>query len=140
MALIGLLAAVGAPRFFARGDLDERLFASDVTAALRQARRVAVATGCPVETRFDGGSIRLAQRSGCTSGAFAAPVADPADGGAAYVRSVPASVALASDVDPLRFDALGRAQDGGGAVRDARVSVGSLVVSVVGSTGFVRPP
>jgi MSHA pilin protein MshC len=138
VALIGLLSAVGAPRFFARRDLDERLAASEVTAALRQARRVAVTTGCPVETRFDGGSVRLAQRAACTSGAFSAPVPDPAGNAGGYARTLPASLALASNVDPLHFDALGRATDDAGTVRDASVSVGARIVSVVGSTGLVR--
>jgi MSHA pilin protein MshC len=140
VALIGLLAAIGGPRFFARRDLDERRFASDVTAALRQARRLAVATGCPVETRFDGGILRLAQLTGCAGASYGTPVADPATGAAPYQRTAPPAVALASTVDPLRFDALGRALDTGGTVRNANVTVGTLTVSVVGATGLVRSP
>ncbi len=140
VALLGLISAIGAPRFFARNDIDERLFASEVTAALRQARRVAVASGCAVEVRFGAGSLRLAQQTGCAGGSFDAPVVDPADGSPAYERTPPSYTSLASDVDPLRFDALGRALDAGGTVRDANVSVGALVVTVVGATGLVRAP
>ncbi len=140
VALLGLLAATGAPRFFSRHDVDERLFANEVSAALRQARRVAVASGCLVEARFGGGSLSLAQQTGCAGSAFDLPVVDPADGSAAYQRHAPTGVGLASDVDPLRFDAQGRALDPTGAIRDASVSVGSLFVTVVGDTGLVRAP
>lgn len=140
VALMGLLAAIAAPRFFDRRDLDQRRFASNVASALRQARRVAVASGCLVQARFSGGAIELSQQTSCSGSVFGVPVVDPATGAASYVRTAPPGVALSSDVDPLRFDALGRAVDGAGTVSDAQVSAGSLRVVVVGETGLVREP
>lgn len=140
LALLALLASIAAPRFFGRRELDERLFVQQVAAALRHARSVAVATGCPVEARFGGGSVSLAQQTGCAGAVYGQAVPDPANGAAGYARSAPPGVGLASDVDPLRFDALGRALDVGGAVRSARVTVGAAAIDVVGETGLVRAP
>ena len=53
---------------------------------------------------------------------------------------VPAGTALASSVDPIIFDALGRARDATLAVSDATVSVGGTSITVVGETGFAFDP
>lgn len=138
MALLGLVSAIAGPRFFSRNDVDERLFADEVTAVLRHGRRVAVASGCNVETRFSGDVIRLAQQTACAGAVYDVPVTDPGDGAANTQRTAPAGVSLSSDVDPLRFDALGRSLDSSAAVTDVHVTVGTRAFLIVGETGLVR--
>ncbi len=137
MALLGLLGAIAGPRFFSRNDVDEHRFTDEVTALLRHGRRVAVASGCAVEARFDGATLRLAQQTGCAGAVFDVPVVDPGDGAAETRLEAPPGVSFASDVDPMRFDALGQALDGT-AVSDVHVTVGGRSLLIVGGTGFVR--
>ena len=137
LLLVGILGAVSIPRFVRVGDFNERFFFDDVVVGLRHAQKLAVATGCPVQVDFTGAGFVLTQRAACATGAFDRPVIDPGDGGTGFAETAPDGVAVASSVDPLVFDALGRALDGGGAVGDATVTVGARTIIVVGDTGYV---
>lgn len=139
LVILGILAAVGMPRFFSRKDFHERFFGDDVLGALRHAQKLAVASGCEVQVTIGGGSYALAQRTACRSGAFGVAVANPGTG-ASYTGQAPAGTALASSTSPIVFDALGRARDGSLAVTDASVTVGPRTLQVVGETGFVFDP
>ena len=141
IAIIGVLAAVGAPRFFSRTSFHEAFFAQDVVSALRYAQKQAVASGCDVQISFTPpGGYALAQRQGCRAGPFSQPVANPGTGQASYSKQAPPGTALTSSVDPIIFDALGRARDAGLAVSDATIAVGASTVVVVGETGFTFDP
>ena len=65
---------------------------------------------------------------------------DPLTNAAPFTIELPRNVAVASDVDPLVFDALGRATTDSGVVTDASISVGGLPLEAVGETGLVRVP
>ncbi len=138
--VLGLLAGVAAPRFFERSTFDERIARDQLAAALRHGQKLALSSHCEVRVQTTASSFRLDQRTACTSGAFGQPVFHPATGQAGYTGAMPPGVALASSVNPLHFDALGRATDAGGAVSDATLRVGGRVVQVVGATGLVRSP
>jgi MSHA pilin protein MshC len=141
IAIMGILAAVAAPRFFSKPAFEEAFFVQDVVAALRYAQKLAVASGCDVRVSFTPpGGYALAQMQACRAGPFSQPVANPGTGEPSYSNQAPAGTALASSVDPLIFDALGRARDAALAVSDATVTVGGTTLTVVGETGFAFDP
>jgi MSHA pilin protein MshC len=140
LVILGILCAVGAPRFFSRSSFHERFFFDDSLAALRYAQKLAVASGCEVRVTISADEYLLEQRASCRTGAFAAPVANPGTGEASYTRQAPSGITLASSVNPIIFDSLGRALDASLAVADATVTVGSRSIEVVGETGFVFDP
>ncbi len=140
IAILAIVGAVAAPRFFeggaeTRGDL----FRAELLAGLRYAQKLAVATGCATQVSVASSSYAITQLAGCSGSSYTLAVVDPATGDAAYARSAPAGVALASTTNPIRFDALGRALDSTGAVSGATVSVGSRTITVVGETGLATP-
>lgn len=140
LGLVALLAGIAAPRFFGRGGFDERLFREEVVVALRYARNVAVATGCPVQMASGGGGYALTQRSGCAIGLFDRAVGAPEAPLSPYTGAPPPGVTLTVDVDPFLFDPLGRAVTPAGLVTDVAVTVGGRTIDVAGETGFVDAP
>ena len=140
LVILGILAAVAVPRFFSRSGFHERFFFQDSLAALRYAQKLAVASGCEVQVTIAAGTYTLTQRQNCRSGAFNQPVPNPGTGEATYTNQAPPGTALASSVNPIVFDGLGRALDASLTVTDATVTVGAGAIDVVGETGFVFDP
>lgn len=140
VVILGILAAVGLPRFFSQSGFQERFFFEDSLAALRYAQKLAVASGCDVQVTIAAGAYTLAERQGCRSGAFNRPVSNPGTGEASYTNQAPPATAFASSVNPLVFDGLGRALDASLSVVNATVTVGARTIDVVGETGFVFDP
>ncbi len=138
LAILGVLAAVAGPRFFARNRFDERLTRDELAGSLRYAQKLALATGCPVQWQISSDTWTLLQRASCTTGPFDRSVIDPADGAAAYVNQTRGNASVSVSVAPLVFDALGRSVDPGGAPQDATLVVGTHTIQVVGRTGYVR--
>ncbi len=137
---MGILTAIAVPRFFSAGDFEGRFFADELVSTLRYGQKVAIASGCPVQVDFDAGQVTLTQRTSCTSGSYTLPLTDPETGQSGYTRSAPSGVSVSSTVDPLVFDALGRALSSGGGVSDATVGANGTSISVVGESGFVHVP
>jgi MSHA pilin protein MshC len=140
IALLAILAAVVGPRFFGTDSFHERFALDSVRAALGYAQKLAVASGCEVQVSFARGGYELRRREGCTSGGFTAPVRHPGTGASGYAETPSAGVSLTTSVDPLVFDALGRARDAGGSVVDATITVGARTLAVAGETGLVYVP
>ena len=137
MVIAGALATTALPRFVRIQDFHERFFFDDVTAGLRYAQKLAISTGCPVQVDFTATGYGVTQRTACTTGAYTQPVHHPSSGAPGYVETAPDGVTVTSSVDPVFFDALGRALDVGGSPTDATVGVGTRSITVVGITGFV---
>jgi MSHA pilin protein MshC len=140
IALLGITAAVVAPRFFRTDEFHERFAADAVRGALGYAQKLAVASGCEVQVSLLASGFQLRRRTGCTAGAFGADVPDPGTGAPGYAVALPAGVALAASTSPLVFDALGRARDGASSVVDVTVTLGARTLLVDGETGFVHAP
>ena len=140
LVILGILTAVGAPRFFSRSGFSESFFHQDVLSALRYGQKLAVASGCDVRVTITATDYVLAQRTACQTGAFTRPVVAPGTGEASFGNTAPAGVTLSSTVSPIIFDALGRARDATLAVVDATVTAGARQVLVSGETGFVYDP
>ena len=56
IVILGILAAVAAPRFFDDRTFLERGYFEELAAALRYAQKLAVASGCPVRMRIAAGN------------------------------------------------------------------------------------
>lgn len=141
MVILGALAVVAVPRFFAREAFDERGFFDESLAAARYAQRLAVATGCDVQVSFGPVGYALNSRAGgCTSGAFTAPVPHPSRPGQ-FSGSPPAGVVV-GPAATWYFDKIGRPRDGAGVLLPvpAIVSVGGLTLVVEPETGYVHEP
>jgi MSHA pilin protein MshC len=140
LAVLAIVAAVAAPRFFSRTGFQERFYFEEVRSALGHARALAIASGCEVEVALASTGFTLRQRASCTTGAFSQAVANPATGATPYSAAPPAGVALSSTLDPVIFDALGRARSSGGVVTNVTVTVGTRQLGAIGETGLVYAP
>ena len=140
ISLIGILSVTAAPRLLDASTTDTLIFRSETLSALRYARKLAVASHCPVQVDFSASGYTLLQRAGCSSGGFSQPVFDPATGVSGYAGSAPSGVTVTSSLDPLYFDPLGRVVNASSVATDAAVGVGSLGITLVGETGFIYVP
>lgn len=140
LLLVGILAAVGVPRFFSKRGFDADFYYDDVLSALRYAQRLAVASGCPVEVRFTGPDYALAQRSGCRVGVFSQAVPHPGTGAATYAGQAPAGTLLVAPTNPIVFDGLGRALDASASVTDVTLTIDARPLLLAGETGFAHDP
>jgi MSHA pilin protein MshC len=138
LAIVAFLAAVAAPRFLSMSEMNADLYRSEVLAALRYAQRLAVASGCGVQVQLTASSYTLTQQTGCAGAVWSQAVVDPSTNAAAYARTAPGGVTLSSTVNPLRFDALGRATNAAGAVSNATVAVSGRTISIVGESGYAQ--
>lgn len=118
MVIVGVLAAIGAVRFFDRVPFDASAFAEQTRAALRFGQKLAIAQHRPVYVQFNANTIAL-----CFSGQMPCPAASrvpaPAgNGGAAtcspatwYCEAAPATLTYSlvpATSTVLCFNALGQ--------------------------------
>jgi MSHA pilin protein MshC len=139
LVILGVLAAVAAPRFFDSRTFLQRGYYEDLASALRYSQKLAVASGCSVRMTVSAGGY-LARQQAVSSG-----TCDPADttwptpvqlaDGQALAGTSPGGV-ITSPVVTLTFDALGRTDLGA----DQAISVGSLTLTVRADSGFVQAP
>lgn len=135
IVVIGILAVVVGPRFFARPVFDDRLYAEEVRAALRHGQKLALAGGCRIRFGLDATGYQLLRDADCDSATtdFTAAVLDPATGQTPYVGTAPAGIGLVPAAGfTVIFDSLGRADQAIGA------SIGGHALSVEAGTGLVR--
>lgn len=140
IAIIGILGATAAPRFLDVSETDARIFHRETLSALRYARKLAVASHCPVQFDFTAGGFGVLQRASCSSGTYTQGVFDPATGVASYTGTGPDGISITSTLDPLYFDPLGRVVDSAGAATDVTISVGGVAIAALGETGFIYVP
>ncbi len=79
ITIVAILAAVAIPRMPVAQPYEERGYAEAIAASLRQARAVAIASGCDVQFTLDAAGYRALQRAAAgthcaTSGVFSTPV------------------------------------------------------------------
>ncbi len=139
LLLVGVLMAVGMPRFFNQLTFLEWGFSDEVGEALRFAQKLAIATGCDTQVAVNPGGYQLNQRVNCRSGAFTAPVRLPGSDSAGYNGTAPGGVALS--VTTLYFDSLGRPRSSasGNLLSAATgITIGSRSITVEPQTGYVH--
>lgn len=132
MVIIGILAAVVAPRFFDNNVFQSRGFSDQVQASLRYAQKVAIAQHRFVCAVFTNNSITLSIGA---SAACGTPLVSPT-GDASYVINAPASVAFTVPPTNFSFDALGKPN-----IPQTLAIVGATnSITIEAETGYVHSP
>lgn len=139
--LIGIIAAVAAPRLFTRNDFDARAFFELSIQAVRYAQKSAIASGCDVRVQFTGAGFNLKQW--ISGGACAAPgtglTALKQPGGGDFTDTAPDGVSVGTAL--FYFDKVGRPSDVSSQnllTTATNITVGGRTMTVYPETGFVR--
>ena len=132
IVITGILAAVVGPRFFDRRVFDERLFFEESLSAVRYAQKLAVASGCSINTQVSSSGYALSYATACGAIAANSAVANPSGGAYAAGNSHNVSVSPALNVT---FDSLGAAS---GAANSASFASGTFTLTVNLATGFIE--
>jgi MSHA pilin protein MshC len=140
MVIIGILAAVAAPRFFNANVFQSRGFADQVQATLRYAQKEAIAQHrnvCVTYTLPAPSSItlRIASLSGAASPCNTNLIS-PAGG--AYVITAPAGIAFAALPTAFIYDALGRPNPS--ALPTISIVGATNSITIEAETGYVHSP
>ncbi|TVO77649.1 MAG: prepilin-type N-terminal cleavage/methylation domain-containing protein [Sedimenticola selenatireducens] len=139
LLLIGVLMAVGMPRFFNQLTFLEWGFSDEVGEALRFSQKMAVATGCDTQIAIAVASYQLNQRVNCNSGAFTVPVRLPGSDATGYTGNAPGSITLTAI--NLYFDSLGRPRNSttNALLTSATpIAIGTRSVIVEPETGYIH--
>lgn len=140
MVIIGILAAVVAPRFFDSNVFQSRGFADQVQASLRYAQKVAIAQHRNVCAAFAANSVTLTIDSdippdGACNPTPAGDLQSPT-GEASYVITAPSGIAFGALPTNFSFDALGRPS-----TNQTITIVGATnPIIVEAETGYVHSP
>lgn len=140
IVILGIVSAIALPRLTDRSTFQARGFEDEVLAALRHARALAVASGCPVQVSIAGDAYALSQQTGCDTGLFTLAVADPVTQAANYTGAAPLGITLTSVPATFVFDVRGQAIGG---APDVTLTLGgstNRTITVFGSTGFAQVP
>jgi MSHA pilin protein MshC len=116
MIIVGILAAVAMPKFFSRGDYDDREAGDQVKAALRYGQKLAIAQRRSV-------SVAVSSASGTSC--------DLALSGSNISCAIKNDITL-SAAPTIIFDALGRPTAG------SSFTVGGTTITVEAETGYVH--
>ena len=131
IVILGIIAAIAAPRFFGRADFDNRGFYDQVISTLRYAQKAAIAQRRFVCVTFAANSVTLTQ--GATNncgGALAIASGDTA---------LTSSNATFSASANFSFDCLGRPRNlGGGAVCGDTVGI-SIAPQTININNYATP-
>lgn len=139
LLLIGVLMAVGMPRFFNQLTFLEWGFSDEVGEALRFSQKQAVATGCDTQMAITVNSYQMNQRVNCNSGAFTQSVQVPGGTTTGYAGTAPNGVTLTAIT--LYFDALGRPRNSATSAlltASTAITIGSRSVTIEAETGYVH--
>jgi MSHA pilin protein MshC len=139
LVILGVLAAVAAPRFFDSRTFLQRGYYEELASALKYSQKLAVASGCPVRVTIAASSYQARQQAAqsgtCDLTDTSWPTAVQLADGQLLAGTSPSGVTAAPAVT-LTFDALGRTDLGG----DQTVTVGPFVLTVRADSGFVQVP
>lgn len=139
IVLLATLGAVAGPRFFDTDSFDARRYADELSAALRYAQKVAVASGCPVRADIGAAGYGLFQQPAAgghcdtSSTTFDVPVRTAS--GEPVQGSAPGDVTT-TPAGSIVFDALGRTNLGA----DLLLSVDGRTITVRAASGLVTSP
>lgn len=139
LVILGILAAVAAPRFFDSRTFLERGYYEELAAALKFSQKLAVSSGCPVRVTVASGSYQVRQQAASagtcdladTTWPTAVQLADGQTLGGTSPNGITTSPAVT-----VTFDALGRTNLGS----DQTITVGTRSLVVRADSGFVQAP
>lgn len=133
LVLLGIVAAIAAPRFFDNRIFSERGYADELAGALRHAQHVALASNCNVRVRITAAGYSAFQRNTfatcTTASAWNRPVLRP--DGVALSGARPNGVAVTPAT--FQFTSAGRLTVNNPPV----VTIGALTLSVDPASGLV---
>jgi MSHA pilin protein MshC len=133
IVIVGILAAVAVPRFFSERPYAERGYADEVAAALRDAQKIAVASGCWVSVRVSASNYQALQGPGpanCINPSMWPTQVLRADG--TLLAGTPATGVTVVGTSQFIFNAAGTLEAAAGSIQ-----VGPYTVAVVTATGLV---
>jgi len=132
MIILGIIAAVFAPRFFDNNVFQSRGFTDQVQASLRYAQKVAIAQHRFVCAAFTINSISLTTG---TTAACGTPMASLSDTGN-YVITAPAGINFTAVPTNFSFNALGSPSPSG--AQTITISGASNAIIIEAETGYVH--
>ncbi|MBI2802818.1 MAG: type II secretion system protein [Gammaproteobacteria bacterium] len=128
LIVLGVLAAIAAPRFADPSPFAARGFYEDAMAATRYAQKLAIASGCTVRIQFSAGYAVYESCNGASESALTRPgTSDP------FANAAPAGVSVGTA--SFSFDKIGRPIV---MTPGNRVAIGSYAVTVTTETGLVQ--
>ncbi|HEU0188723.1 MAG TPA: prepilin-type N-terminal cleavage/methylation domain-containing protein [Gallionella sp.] len=141
MIIVGILAAVAAPRFFDANVFQSRGFADQVQATLRYAQKVAIAQRRNVCATFTLGppstiTLRIASLSGAASACDTNLTT--LEGVTPYVLTAPAGITFTALPVAFSFDALGHPTPG--ALPQINIIGAANGITIEAETGYVHSP
>lgn len=143
LVILGVLAAVGAPRFFATTTFQARGFYEETLSAARYARHLAIATQCPVRVDIDAAADTYALHlpddadadpatcDGAGAGFGTNPVPHPTRN-EDFTGTAPNGVNVGGAGLTFYYDGIGRPSASGS------VTIGSRTLTVEPETGYVH--
>ena len=139
LVILGILAAIAAPRFFDSRTFLQRGYYEELASALKYSQKLAVASGCPVRVTIAAGSYQArqqaAQNGSCDLTDTAWPTTVQLADGQLLSDTSPNGVTTTPAVT-MTFDALGRTDLGS----DQTISIGPFALTVQADSGFVQAP
>jgi MSHA pilin protein MshC len=139
LVILGILAAIAAPRFFDSRAFLQRGYYEELAAALKYSQKLAVASGCPVRMTIGAGGYQARQQAAQSGSCDQADTTWSTDvrlaDGQLLAGNTPGGVVVSPAVT-LIFDALGRTDLGS----DQSISVGPFALTVGADSGFVQAP
>ena len=139
IALLAILSAVAAPRFFDNTAFDERAYVDELASSLRYAQKVAVASGCRVRADIAASNYSLSQQTPqaghCDAADASFPVPVRLSTGEVMSGSAPNGVVTAPAVTVV-YDALGRSNF----ASNQTLTVGSHSLFIQAESGLVTTP
>lgn len=138
LVIVGIIAAVGAPRFFERNDFNDLALREEIAAAIRYGQKIAIAGQCEVRVIVnDPGiaySLRMRDSGGPNCNDSSLPfdyrLPLPSNPDEDYERTDTGGSVISGSLD-LRFNALGQPNAGG------FVSVAGRTVTIEAESGLV---
>lgn len=139
LVILGILAAIAAPRFFDSRTFLQRGYYEELASALKYSQKLAVASGCPVRVTIAAGSYQVRQQAAlsgtCNLSDATWPTAVQLADGQTLAGTSPNGV-TASPAVTMTFDALGRTDLGSAQT----ISIGPFALTVQPDSGFVQAP
>ncbi len=137
IAILAIVAAFAAPRFFSQQAFDERGYADALAGTLRAAQKAAVATGCNAQFQLDGTGYRArlqaASGNACDPTDTTYPVPVLTGDGSAVQGSPPSAAAATPASATVTFLPSGATQS----ASPTTLSVGAWQIATDPTTGFV---
>ncbi len=131
IVIVGIVALIAAPRFFAQAGYDARRFHDTAMSAIRYGQKMAIAQHRSVFVVATAGSVAL-----CFDAACASAVPSPADGGP-FTVAAPSGIAITAA--SFSFNALGQPSPNAQVVLNVSGDATPRQIVVERETGYVHP-